>query len=144
MSRQAAAEFLMRVRSDSGLKDKLGPNPTPESYVNEGSQLSLNFSVDELGGAINAERLYNKAKADPALMQRLAAAEDEAAVLALSREEGLECRHEDLQAVLRPQSGELSDADLEQAAGGVNFSLALLNKSVFAPPAFAPIPYPRI
>src|SRR4051812_13665333 len=110
MSREAVVTFFGRVRADSALRSSLGPAPTAASYVEQGNRAGFQFSVVELRSVTNAERFYERVQNDPALARRLSIASDEAAVVVLAKDAGLECQLEDLQAVLRTSIGaELSD-----------------------------------
>ena len=148
MSRDAAAELLMRVRGDSRLQTELGPSPSPEAYVQKGRGLGLELSAEELRGVIAAERFYQKCSNDPVLFKRVNGADDEAAVVAIAGELGFECGVQDLKAVLRPHTteradGELSDEQLEAVAGGGGFGFPSVCKTPAPPAPFVPIPYPK-
>ena len=60
MSKTAAAEFLGLVRVDSGIRAALGTTPTIESYVEEGRRAGYEFSGDDLGPVINAEKVLSR------------------------------------------------------------------------------------
>jgi predicted ribosomally synthesized peptide with nif11-like leader len=146
MSREAAAEFLMRVRGDSKLQAELGPSPSSASYIEKAGSHGLQVSAEELRGVIAAERFYQKASDDPVLFKRVNGAADEAAVVAIASELGFDCDVQDLKAVLRPHAtqspdGELSDEDLESVAGG-GFGFPNVCKTPAPPAPFVPIPYP--
>lgn len=143
MSRKAAAGFLVKVRSDKELQARLGPTPSPETYLEEGARAGLEFTVDELRGVVVAEQFYKKTIDDPALYKRLKAAPDEDAVVEMARRMGFQCEVADLQAVLMPYvSEELTDADLEQVAGGMFGSGVNISKTPAPPAPFVPVPYP--
>lgn len=123
MSRKAAARFLFRVRSDSELRTRLGSNPSPQSYLEEGARAGLDFTIEELKGVVGAEQFYQKTIDDPALHARLSSAPHEDAVVEMARRMGFGCRLEDLQAVLLSSGGEeLTDTDMEFVSGGAGFS----------------------
>ncbi len=144
MSRKAAARFLFQVRSDSELRARLEPNPTPDSYVEEGARAGLEFTIEELRGVVGAEQFYQKTIDDPALYARLSAAPHEEAVVEMARRMGFECRLEDLQAVLLSSGGEeLTDSDMDSVAGGAGFSFPDVCKTPSPLASPVPIPYPR-
>ena len=143
MSREAVVEFLDRVRTDAALRTALGASPTGEAYVEQGRRLGHEFTLAELRSVTNAHRFYARAAADSALSARLSSARDEASVVALAAEVGLACQLGDLQAVLLPQMGaELSDALLENVAGGAGWSFPNVTK-VPSSSGGVPIPYPN-
>lgn len=143
MSRKAAAGFLVKVRSNKELQARLGPTPSPETYLEEGARAGLEFTLEELRGVVAAEQFYKKTIDDPALYKRLKAAPDEDAVVEMARHMGFQCEVADLQAVLMPYvSEELTDADLEQVAGGMFGSGVDVCKTPAPPAPFVPVPYP--
>ena len=58
-----------------------------------------------------------KVKSDTELQEKLKAAADSDAVLSIAKEAGFAIASEDIQ-LMQPQSGEVSDEELEGAAGG--------------------------
>ena len=62
-----------------------------------------------------------KVKSDTELQEKLKAAADIDAVLSIAKEAGFAIASEDIQS-MQPQSGEVSDEDLESAAGGFMFT----------------------
>ena len=145
MSREAVVWFLARVRADATIRTRLGSAPTGEAYVEQGARAGCVFSLAELRSVTNAEQFYGRVQKDPALSRCLSTARDEAAVVALAKAEGLECKVEDLQAVLLAGMGpELSDAQLERVAGGrgSGWSFPDVGKAP-GPGGLIPIPYPN-
>lgn len=145
MSREAVVRLFNRVREDPELRARLAATPTADSYRAAGGQLGYEFSGDDLQSVMNAERFYAKVLNDAALSNRLAASPDEQSVVAFARELGFECQLADLQAVLLGGRAALTEAQLEEVAGGRrrNFSFPDVCKTP-TPGGPVPIPYPNV
>lgn len=98
MSREAAIEFVEKVEADAGLRYQIEREPMPDAYVRLGRAAGFTFTTDELKAVLHARRFYFEAGQDLRLRQRLAAAQSEAAVLALAAARGFDCGIDDLRA----------------------------------------------
>lgn len=145
MSREAVIAFLRHVEGDSGVRTRLGVAPSSERYIEEGRGAGFEFSTAELRGITDAARYMDLARSDREVRDEVEKAQDPSTLVALGARRGFTFSEADLDAIAQPPPDELSDAELEQVAGGrrrrhVSFPDGCKTPTPGGP---VPIPYPN-